>query len=160
MPAPTPKVGPKGKAAVGLAAALAIATPFVAAWEGKSNDPYKDIVGVTTVCYGETRVKMRRYTDAECKAMLREGLADYAGPVLQRNPNLADRPQILAAATSLSYNIGNAAYARSTVAKRFSAGDYKGGCDAFLSWRFAGGKEVRGLLNRRNAERKLCLEGV
>lgn len=140
------------------AAALLIAT--VASWEGKRNDPYKDIVGVWTVCYGETRIHMRRYSDAECSDMLAEGLADFAKPVLARNPELAGRPNQLAAATSLSYNIGTAAYKRSTVAKRFSSGNWKGACDAFLAWSYAGGKRVKGLLNRRKAERAICLGGL
>lgn len=146
-------------ALVGSAAAL-LMTATVAKWEGKSNDPYADIVGVMTVCYGETRVQMRRYSDAECKDMLADGLADFAGPVLARNPELAGRPYQLAAATSLAYNIGNANYARSTVAKRFSAGNWRGACDAMLAWRFAGGREVKGLLRRRQDERALCLRGA
>lgn len=162
QPMDQPKGGAgKGKliAMIGApAAALLIGT--VSQWEGKRNDPYRDIVGVMTVCYGETRVQMRRYTDAECEDMLAEGLTDFAGPVLARNPELRQRPNQLAAAVSLSYNIGIAAYRRSTVAKRFSAGDYRGACDAFLSWSYAGGKQVNGLLNRRNAERSICLRGL
>jgi len=88
--------------------AAALLTPFVAGWEGKRNDPYFDIVNVQTVCYGETRVPMRRYSDAECRDMLANGLADFAGPVLKRNPELRGRDPQLAAAVSLSYNIGPA----------------------------------------------------
>jgi len=36
----------------GLAAALLIATPFIASHEGKRNDPYLDIAKVPSVCYG------------------------------------------------------------------------------------------------------------
>lgn len=143
-------------ALVGGTAALAM-IGLVGPWEGKRNDPYRDIVGVWTVCYGETRVQMRRYTDAECEDMLADGLGDFAGYVLERNPNLRHRPYQLAAATSLTYNIGPAAYRRSTVAKRFSAGDYRGACDAFLMWNRAGGRVVQGLVNRRHAERRVCL---
>ena len=42
----------------GFGAALLLAIPFIGGWEGKSNDPYNDIVGVKTVCYGETRVEL------------------------------------------------------------------------------------------------------
>lgn len=157
----TPK--PKGKAklvgTVGGAAALLL-TATVALWEGKSNDPYKDIVGIWTVCYGETRVAMRAYSDAECEEMLAEGLVDFAEPVLKRNPELKDRPNQLAAAVSLSYNIGSSAYNRSTVARRFSAGDWQGACDAFLMWRKAGGRVVNGLVRRRQYERQMCLKDL
>lgn len=142
------------------AGAAAILTPFVAGWEGKENDPYFDLVGKQTVCFGETDVPMQHYTDAQCEDMLAGSLAKHAMPVLKRNPELLGHDAQLAAAASLSYNIGPAAYSRSTVAKRFSAGNWKAACDAFLMWRFAGGKEVPGLLNRRRAERKLCLRGI
>lgn len=140
------------------AASLLVAT--VALWEGKSNDPYKDIVGVWTVCYGETRVAMRRYTDAECRAMLEDSLADYAGPVLKRNPELRGRPHQIVAASSLAYNIGIAAYNRSTVARRFSERRWREACDAFLLWNRAGGRVVKGLDNRRRHERAICMKGL
>lgn len=161
MPAPSkPKLSGKARltAAVGAAAAGLIA--IVGQFEGKSNDPYLDIVNVPTVCYGETRVPMRHYTDAECDDMLAEGLADFAEPVLKRNPELRGHDPQLLAAVSLSYNIGPAAYNRSTVAKRFSAGDWKGACDAFLAWNRAGGRPVAGLTKRRQKEREICLRGL
>ena len=160
-PCEQPPATGKGKlvALIGGGAA-ALLTGTVAMWEGKSNDPYKDIVGVWTVCYGETRVAMRPYSNAECEEMLAEGLADFAEPVLERNPELKDRPNQLVAATSLSYNIGVSAYRRSTVARRFSAGDWKGGCNAILMWNKAGGKVVRGLTRRRQYEREICMRGL
>ena len=136
----------------GLAATL---IALVAAWEGTRTDPYRDIVGVWTVCTGETNVPMRRYTKAECDAMLSKSLDGYATDVKRLTPRLEGYQ--LVAATSLAYNIGGAAYARSTVRRRFNAGDLRGGCDAFLAWRFAGGREIKGLKNRREAERKICL---
>ncbi len=150
------------KAQIGLLAggALALAVPLISKWEGRKLDPYRDIGGVWTVCDGETRVPMRRYTHAECDAMLQKAAGEFQEQVLRCTPVLADRPYQLAAATSLAYNIGASAYCRSTVARRFNAGDTKGACDAFLMWRFAGGREVRGLLNRRKDERRICLTGV
>lgn len=142
-----------GAAAVGLVA-------VVGQFEGKRNDPYLDIVNVATVCYGETNVPMRRYSDAECKDMLAGSLAAYASGVLERNPELRGHDPQLLAATSLAYNIGTAAYSRSTVAKRFSAGDWKGACNAFMAWNRAGGREVPGLTARRAKERAICLRDL
>ena len=85
-----------------IAAASAVAIPFIAGWEGKRNDPYSDIVGVKTVCYGETRVTMRRYTDAECLQMLNRAVTeDYMKPVLECTPILGYYPYALAMASSL-----------------------------------------------------------
>lgn len=142
-----------GSAAVGLVA-------VVGGFEGKSNDPYRDIVGVWTVCYGETNVAMETYTDAECKDMLAGSLAKYAGGVLKRNPELKGHDAQLLAASSLAYNIGLGAYNRSTVAKEFSAGRWKRACDAFMRWNMAGGKPVNGLTKRRAKEREICLRGL
>lgn len=153
---------PGRKRLAGIIGTTAVAglIAVVAQWEGKSNDPYQDLVSKWTVCYGETRVPMRRYSDAECADMLANGLADFAGPVLARNPELRGHDAQLIAAVSLSYNIGNAAYDRSTVARRFSAGDWKGACDAFLMWTKAGGREVAGLRKRRENERRICMRGL
>lgn len=141
--------------------ALALATPEIMYWEGKRNAPYRDIVGVLTVCYGETQAPMKRYSDAECSAMLNRRVeADYARPILRCVPGFAAKPHPFAAAISLSYNIGAHAFCRSTVARRFNAGDWQGGCDAMLAWNKAGGKIVKGLVHRREAERKLCLSSI
>lgn len=157
---PTSKAKKGGLVALVGASAAVLMTGTVAKWEGKSNKPYADLVNKMTVCFGETNVPMRYYTDAECEEMLGESLTGYAKGVLTRNPTLRNHPEELAAATSLAYNIGSANYNRSTVAKRFERGDHTGACDAFLMWRYAGGREVKGLLNRRRDERKLCLSGV
>lgn len=141
----------------GIAAALVLAVPLIASWEGKRNDPYLDIVKVSTVCYGETRVPMRRYSDAECTAMLDKAVEDFAKPVARCTPTIADRPYQLAAATSLAYNVGVRGYCGSTAARRFAAGDFKGGCAALKFWNKAGGRVVTGLVNRRAAEYRLCM---
>lgn len=145
---------PKTAAAMGIALAVGI----IGTWEGMSTKPYADKLagGLLTVCYGETRVQMRPYTPQECKELLAKGVQDFADPVMKCVPALRERPNQLAASVSLSYNIGGSAFCRSSVARKFNAGDWKGGCDAFLLWNRAGGKEIRGLTNRRNAERAVC----
>lgn len=158
--APGPKtVGALAGAAI--LAALSLATPEIMRWEGKRNDPYRDIVGVLTVCYGETQGPMRRYSDAECSTMLNKRVeADYAAPILRCVPGFKDRAYPFAASISLSYNIGTSAFCRSSAARMFNAGKWAAGCDAMLLWNKAGGRVVRGLVNRREAERKLCMKGV
>lgn len=144
-------------AVVGLSAA-AILVPLVQHWEGTAYKPYRDVANVLTVCTGDTYdVENRTYTKAECEQRLERQLIAHARPVLKCTPSLENRPNALAAASSLAYNIGVSAYCRSTVARRFNAGDIAGACDGFLAWRFAAGREIKGLLNRRKAERKICL---
>lgn len=142
---------------------LALAVPMIAQYEGKSNDPYKDIAGVMTVCYGETRVKMKRYTDKECTDMLSKATGEFGEGVLKTNPALINYPYQWAAATSLAYNIGLGNYKSSTVARKFNANDFKGACDSFKSWNKIrkGGKlvESQGLTNRRQKEMRICYQG-
>lgn len=143
-----------------IAAAMALAVPQIAKWEGKRNDPYLDIVKVPTVCYGETRVPMRRYSDAECLAMLDKGVREFAEPVARCIPAIAKRPYQLAATTSLAYNVGVGGVCGSTAARRFAQGDFKGGCAALKFWNKAGGRVVQGLVNRRADEYRLCMVGL
>ena len=73
---------------------------------------------------------------------------------------LADAPTTAAqkaAMTSLAYNIGSSALGKSTLLKKHKAGDFKGAADEFLRWKMAGGKVMRGLVRRREAERALYL---
>lgn len=146
----------------GSGAALILAVGIIAPLEGLRNDPYNDIVGIRTVCYGETQnIEERHYTTEECRAKLEKAVGErYLKPVADCVPQIAARPEQLAASTSLAYNIGIKSFCGSTAAKRFRAGDIKGGCEAFTMWAKAGGKVVRGLVKRREAEKALCLTGV
>jgi lysozyme len=58
---------------------------------------------------------------------------------------------------SLAYNIGPGAFSGSSVLKRFNQGDMQGAADAFLMWNKGGGKVLKGLTRRREAERELFL---
>lgn len=151
------------KTGVGLTVAGSLAVGIVGAWEGLRTKAYRDVVGIPTVCFGETRgVKMGdQYTVDECKAMLGDALVEFETNMRRclNNPDkIPDKPYV--AFLSLSYNIGTGAFCRSTVARKANAGDLKGACDAILMWNRAGGRVIQGLVNRRQDERKMCLEGV
>ena len=64
-----------------------------------------------------------------------------------------------AALTSLAYNIGVNALSRSTALKRHRAGDYGAAADAILLWNKAGGRVLKGLVRRREAEAELYRSG-
>ncbi len=99
-----------------------------------------------------------RKTPEECKNMLEERLEGFYGGVVACVPRLSTQsPERIASHVSLAYNIGVGAYCKSTVARRSNAGDWVGGCDAFLMWNKAAGIPLPGLSRRRAEERKLCL---
>lgn len=151
-----------GTAAAAIAAVALFVTPFTGAHEGERLTPYKDIGGVWTVCGGETRVAMRRYTHSECQAMLSRAIAsDYAPPVLACVPQLASNRYAFAASIDAAYNAGSTGFCRSPMAARFRVRDWRGGCAAFNSWRATvAGRPVRGLANRRRDEAALCSKGL
>lgn len=152
----------KKKTLAGVVGAVAAAILFtiVPKYEGEALTTYYDPVGIATVCYGDTDPEMTipgvTYTRVECLRALEKQLIAHAEPVLKCTPGLKDHPKQLAAAVSLAYNIGPNAYCRSTVAKRFNAGDWAGACAAFEMWNRAGGKVWKGLVVRRADERRLC----
>lgn len=57
---------------------------------------------------------------------------------------------------SLTYNIGQGAFCKSTLARKLNAGDYDGACQEIMRWDYAGGRKLRGLTIRREAEYKQC----
>lgn len=146
-----------------VTAAGALAIGLVGGFEGLRLRSYPDVVHVWTVCYGETRgVKPgMTFTKPECDAKLAAALVDFETGMrrcLKQPDAIPDKPYV--AFLSLSYNIGTHAFCGSTVARRANVGDLRGACNAISAWNKAGGHVVRGLVKRRAAERKLCLEGV
>ena len=151
------------KAGIGLTAAGGLAIALVGGWEGLKLSSYRDVIGVWTACYGETRgIKPgMRFTKAQCDTMLIDGLEDFEAGMracLTRPDAIPEKPYV--AFLSLAYNVGTGTFCRSSVAKKANAGDLRGACDALMLYVNAGGRRIQGLVNRRTAERKLCLEGV
>ena len=147
----------KAKIGAGLsAAALVLAAPLIMRFEGLSLTPYADPIGLNTVCWGETNVQMRRYTLAECRLMLADSMAAHGVAIAPCLPeNLPDHVQ--AAMLSFGYNVGAAKFCASTMARKLQAGDITGACNELPKWIYAGGQVLRGLVTRREAERRLCL---
>ncbi|WP_278399230.1 lysozyme [Hafnia paralvei] len=141
--------------------AIAIATVMLSGnggLEGREYVPYKDVVGVITVCDGHTGndiIINKRYSDAECDALTKADLERIAKQV---NPNIKVKTTEtqLAAIYSFSYNVGANAFINSTMLKKLNAGDYSGACDELKRWVYAGGKKWKGLMNRRDVEYEVC----
>ena len=155
----------KTEAGIIAAAVLALALPLVQAWEGRSLVAYSDIAGVPTICDGETRgVKMGdTATPIQCDAMTEAAVAEFDMAIQPCLP--ADLPtETRAAFVVAAYNIGADAFCKSSMARKAVAGDLRAACDALMRWNKARVKgrlqEVRGLTNRRAAERALCLRGL
>ena len=154
----------KKKVAAGAAAVvIATATPFIAKWEGLETTAYRDIVGVPTVCYGETRgVKMGdTYTKEQCMDMLKVAVGDYYRKIEPCMTNKDIPVGVQASILELAYNVGTGAACKSTMMKLANQGKYKEACRELDKWVKAGGQTVRGLQNRRaDSKINLCLKGL
>jgi lysozyme len=63
----------------------------------------------------------------------------------------------LGALTSFAFNVGLGNLQRSTIRMKHNRGEYESAAEEFLKWNKAGGKELKGLTNRRKDERALYL---
>lgn len=149
--------------AITTVAVIALSTPFIAKWEGLSLVAYRDIVGVPTVCYGETRgVTMKdSYTKQQCQDMLMLAVAEYYNKLkpYMTNPDIPVGVQ--ASLLELAYNVGVVKAGRSTMMNLANQGKYVEACKELDKWVKAGGGKVKGLVNRRaDSKVNLCLKGL
>lgn len=152
----------------GVLVALLLAMLLIRPWEGRRLQPYRDIVGVLTVCDGHTsNVAQRTHTEAECDALFASDLGVawrtvqqcYSGPMTEYQA---------AALVSLAYRTGPGGQGKKdgvcwlkdgrhpTIRRLANAGDWVGACAQFSQWARAGDLRPRGLVRRAAAERKLC----
>lgn len=97
-----------------------------------------------------------RITQAQADDYLIQSLGKYEAAVskaLTREPT----PNQFGAMVSLCFNIGPANFAKSSVVRKFNAGDVAGAADAFRLWNKADWRVMAGLTRRRESERQLFL---
>lgn len=144
--------------ALGASGVIAITGGYmVGPWEGVEKKAYQDIVGVWTICYGETKgvtpgmVK----TQEQCEQSLASELQHY-NTQMKKNVKVPLPEHMEIAYTSFVWNVGVGAWNSSTLLKLLNQKKYDEACTQLLRWNKAGGKVVKGLVNRREAEYKTC----
>jgi len=144
------------------ATALGIATVMIGSGndgvEGLRNYPYKDPVGIVTVCYGHTGSDIvwgHYYSKEDCDALLKADLVKVSKQVdpLIKVPTTESQR---AALYSFTYNVGVGNFRSSTLLKKLNAGDYPGACSELQRWVYAGGRKWEGLISRREVEKQVC----
>lgn len=101
----------------------------------------------------------RVFTMEEVDAILAKDLERFERGVLKYCPSAGARQNWLDSLVSFSFNVGLGTLQRSTLRQKHNRGDYAGAADELLKYSFAGGKVLKGLLNRRKDERALYLGG-
>jgi lysozyme len=156
------------------AALLAAATAYTSHWEGRRYVAYRDVGGVLTVCDGHTGsdiVAGKRYTTAECDAMLQKDLIAHEGRMLTCAPQLGDPFTVpddtYVAINDWAFNVGTGAACKSTLIRKVKAGDLRGACMELSKWVYVNSRVIGGLAVRRIkgdavnlSERALCLRGL
>ena len=154
---PTPNA--RGKAIGGVAAASVIATAvlFISGWEGEKLTAYADGGGVWTICDGHTKSVYQgmRATRDQCHEWLAQDIEDHSRG-MRACATREFSPEAETAMLSLTFNIGVAGFCGSSALRRHNAGDDAAACDLIRLWNKDNGKVIKGLVNRRDAEAKLC----
>ncbi|ECD7174582.1 lysozyme [Salmonella enterica subsp. enterica serovar Mbandaka] len=150
-----------GGGAIAIASALITGPTGNDGLEGVRYKPYRDVVGIWTVCYGHTGNDImigKTYTESQCKALLNKDLNTVARQI---NPYIkVPIPETTRGALySFVYNVGTGNFRTSTLLRKINQGDIKGACDQLRRWTYAGGKQWKGLMTRREIEREVCLCG-
>lgn len=143
------------------AGALALVVPLVVTFEGYVPWVHRDPIGRLAACYGhddQTMTPGKRFTAAECQAMLDQDLLKHSEALDCIKRPLTDGQK--AAFLSFAFNVGNKAFCQSTLVRKANAGDLIGACAELSRWVMAGGRELPGLVKRRAAERHLCEKGL
>jgi lysozyme len=140
---------------------------LVKEFEGFRAAAYKCPAGVWTIGYGTTAAANVGINPGPDMTIDKTQAEVYLHAALN---NFADQiaPSITApinenefgAFVSLAYNIGPGAFKKSSALRHFNAGDKAKAAAAILLWNKAGGKVLKGLTRRREAERKLFLTPV
>jgi len=136
-------------------------TSLIRHFEGKRLKAYQDSVGVWTIGYGHTtNVKPGQViTEDEAEELLRFDL-EWVEKAILRNVDVPLTQEQFDALATFIYNLGETNFRRSTLLKKLNREDYAGAANEFPKWNKAGGRVLRGLVRRREAEKKLFLSGT
>jgi len=131
----------------------------IATHEGYRGDAYIPVPGdVPTLGFGTTEgVKMGdKITPPKALERALSDVSKFEG-ALKQCVKVPLYQHEYDAYVQFSYNVGSGAFCSSTLVKKLNREDYAGACAELLRWTRAGGRELPGLVKRRQAEYRLCL---
>lgn len=132
-------------------------------YEGVRNRPYRCAAGLYTVGVGHLigdgkslpDTWNRTFSEAEIDGLLKRDLRRFELGICKMLPNMPLRQSEFDALVSFSFNLGLGCFQRSTVRQALLRGDKKTAMESLLKYCRAGGKILKGLLNRRLDEKAL-----
>ncbi len=129
-------------------------------FEGCRLEAYRDVAGVLTIGYGHTGPDVHEgqtCTQQQAMAWLildTQTAVQAVNDLVQIQLNQGEFDALV----DFVFNLGAAAFARSTLLRLLNADDIAGAADQFVLWDHAGGQVVAGLLRRRLAEKREFLD--
>lgn len=143
-----------------LAASTLVGIAMSEGWEPVAKPP---VAGdVPTVGFGSTRnqdgtaVRNGQAVTPDRALVMLLADAGEAERAVKRCAPVPMHSHEFSAFVSLTYNIGESAFCRSTLVRKLLAGDYEGACKEILRWDFFQGTRLRGLTLRREREYREC----
>lgn len=146
-----------------LALAVEVAAILARRFEGFAAHPYLCPAGVPSIGFGATYYedgRAVRLTDPPISRERAEALLMwmvrrvYLPAVLRLCPTV-DTPKRLAALIDFAFNLGAARLRASTLRRKVNAGDWNAAKVQIMRWVMGGGRTLKGLQRRREAERAL-----
>jgi lysozyme len=135
---------------------------FIKAFEDFSAKPYLCPAGVLTIGYGHAILpgeKFTAITEEEAVELLKKDCAKFISAINKLVKAELNRNQF-DALVSFVFNIGQNAFANSTLLKLLNKGDYIGAANQFPRWNKIKGVPSNGLTTRRQLEKCLFLTPV
>ena len=136
---------------------------LVKRFEGLKLDAYQDVAGVWTIGYGHIRGVQpgMHISEDQAEQALRDDLHNAEYVVETATEEAETTGNQFSAMVAFCFNVGSANFRSSSLLRDHLAGNNTAAADAFLLWNKAhvGGtlQEVKGLTNRRAAERQLYM---
>jgi lysozyme len=139
---------------------------LIADFEGFVGHGYNDAAGHCTIGYGHllhrgpcSRAERARTISRRAGRVLLDRDADRFERAVDRLVRVPIGQGRFDALVSFTFNVGEGAFASSTLLRRLNRGDYDGAAAEFDRWTRAGGRVLPGLVRRRNAEQALFRTG-
>jgi lysozyme len=128
-------------------------------FEGYYAKPYICPAGYLTVGYGHLVTKKEKgtllfLTEQESSDLLGQDLVRYEKSV-EKLLKMGVNENQFSALVSFAYNLGSGSLSSSTLLRKINRNEYA--ADEFRKWIYGGGRILKGLIRRREAERSLFL---
>lgn len=127
--------------------------------EGLELEAYQDTGGVWTIGYGHTGPEARpgaRISEEEANELLARDVQE-AENIINKHVKVPLSQNQFDALASFAYNVGEGQFMNSTLLRKLNDGQYSSVPVELDRWVYDNGQVVKGLINRREKEKKLFL---